>query len=76
MIEALRENRVRYEWCVGEYHNSVFDWKVNEVRKTNSDGVLVNILTLDNPAISSSDSVDVFYTLMMQAAELAAWKCT
>jgi hypothetical protein len=63
VIDALGENGVRSDECIGEYHNSVYDLKVSDIQR-DSDAGIESIINLDRPGLYDGDLVDVFLTLM------------
>lgn len=65
MIEALRKNGVRYDECVGKYHNSVFEFKMQNIFREGENGERFDyIIDLANPVIGSGDTIDILYTLL------------
>jgi len=64
VLDASGENGVRYDECIGKYHNSVFDLKVQEIWATDEDSNTIDLIDLTRPGFYEGDTIDVFMTLM------------
>jgi len=65
VFDASGKNGVRSDERVGEYHNSVFDFEMQNLFRDSANGERFDyIIDLTNPVIGSGDTIDILYTLL------------
>ena len=65
MTDASRENRLSSIERVGKDQFSVYDWQIQEILRSDEENTISqNIITLDEPVIRATDTVDALFKLL------------